>query len=249
MKLFGFVSCFPTFLETDKENFFETVNFEGKNSAKTFQYCQKSCNTPVIESVKTSRKKKVSNSIEHSGEKDSEDFRKTSQSQYNYLSSNLVETNAHVLGLYKKIKEFETNSLMKMKNDIEILSHKVEEGSCLSAPESEQINTQTDIIYLYHKLDKLSDTVKQLESRLLYLQEERNSEQGGAVFQILNGSENSVPLSGYDQVMMTPSDGWQPSQTHQSNLLRFLLPSVVTVTAIVVNMFLYVSSSARKFPY
>ena len=135
-----------------------------------------------------------------------------------------------------------------MKNDIETLSHKVEEGSCLSAPESEQINTQTDIIYLYHKLDKLSDTVKQLESRFHHLHEGRNSEPSEAVFQILHGSENPVPPSGYGQVI-TSSDGWQQSQTQHSNLLRFLVPSVVTVTAIVVNMFLYVSSSARKFPY
>ena len=47
-------------------------------------------------------------------------------------STNLVETNAHLLGLYKKIKEFETNSLLNMKNDIKTLSHKVEDGSCLS---------------------------------------------------------------------------------------------------------------------
>ena len=158
---------FPSFLETDKENFFETVNF-----GKTVQDCQKLQNAPVAESVNSSRK--VSNSFENSGEKNSEDFLKTSQSQYNYLSTNLVETNAHVLGLYKKIKEFETNSLLKMKNDIETLAHKVEEGSCLSAPESEQINTQTDIIYLYNKLDKLSETVKQLESRLHHLHERRN---------------------------------------------------------------------------
>ena len=186
MKLFGLVSCFPSFIETDKENFFKSVNFEKRNFGETVQYCQKKLHN-VAESVNTSWKVKVRNSFDNSGEKNSEDFLKTSQShgvrnslyshhqsQYNYLSSNLVETNAHVLGLYKKIKEFETNSLLKMKNDIETLAHKVEEGSCLSAPESEQINTQTDIIYLYNKLDKLSETVKQLESRLHHLHERRN---------------------------------------------------------------------------
>ena len=247
MKLFSLVSCFPSFLETDKENFFETVRFEKRNDCgKIVQNCQKKLHNtrPVM-----NRKEKVSSSIEKSRSQDSQDFWKNSQSQYNYLSSNLVETNAHVLGLYKKMKEFETNSLLKMKNDIETLTHKVEEGSCLSAPESEQINTQTDIIYLYHKLDKLTDTVKQLESRLHNLQEERNSRQSEAVFhQVLGGSENPVPRSDYDLVL-AQTERCQPSQPLHSSLLRFLLPSVVTVTAIVVNMFLYVSSSSRKFPY
>ena len=52
MKLFGLVSCFPSFLETDKENFFETVNF-----GKTVQDCHKKLhNSTVAESVNTSRK-------------------------------------------------------------------------------------------------------------------------------------------------------------------------------------------------
>ena len=244
MKLFNLISCFPTILETDKVNFFETVQFESRGCSKLVQNCEKKSQIPELET----RKQKVSISVEKAREKTYEDFWKTSQSQYNYLSSNIVETNAHVLGLYKKMKEFETNSFLKMKNDIEMLSLKVEEGSCLSAPESEQLNTQTDIIYLYHKLDKISDTVKRLESRLQSLKKERESEQSDAVIQVLRGSDNNPTPSNLDLVM-TPSDQYEPSRTLHANLLRFLLPSVVTMTAILVNMFVYVSSSSRKFPY
>jgi len=247
MKLFNLVSCFPTFLETDKENFFEAVQFESRGCGKLIQNCEKKSQNALVPKLET-RKQKVSISVEKAREKTFEDFWKTSQSQYNYLSSNIVETNAHVLGLYKKMKEFETNSFLKMKNDIEMLTHKVEEGSCLSAPESEQLNTQTDIIYLYHKLDKISDTVKHLESRLQSLKEERESKQSDAVFhQVLRGSEN--PVQSDLDLVMTPTDQYQPSRTLHANLLRFLLPSVVTMTAILVNMFVYVSSSTRKFPY
>ena len=245
MKLLSLVSCFPTFLETDKENYFETVQLERIGFGNQVQNCEKKIHNSLVSGLGT-RKQKVSSSLEKSREKNVEDFWKTSQSQYNYLSSNLVETNAHVLGLYKKVKDFETNCFLKMRNEIEMLSHKVEEGSCLSAPESEQLNTQTDIIYLYHKLDKISDTVKYLESRLQSLKEERDSEQRDTVFQVLSGSDNPGP-SDYD-LAMTPTDQCQPSRTLHANLLRFLLPSVVTMTAILVNMFVYVSSS-RKFPY
>ena len=242
MKLFNLVSFFPTFLDTDKENFFETVQLENRGCDKFVQNCERKSYNALVQT----RKQKVSSSVEKFREKNFEDFSKTSQGQYNYLSSNLVETNAHVLGLYKKMKEFETNSFLKIKNDIEMLSQKVEEGSYLSAPESEQLNTQTDIIYLYHKLDKISDAVKHLESRLQSLKEERDSEQRDSVFQVLSGSDNSGP-SDYDLVM-SPTDQCQPSRTLHANLLRFLLPSVVTMTAILVNVFVYVSSS-RKFPY
>ena len=245
MKLFSLVSCFPSILETDKQNFFETITLERRDFTKIGPQCQKKIhNASVLESGSKARDEKVSSSLEKSREKELGEFLKSTRSQYNYLSSNIVETNAHVLGLYKKIKEFEINSLVKMKNDIETLSQKIEEGSCLSAPESEQLNTQTDIIYLHHKLDKLSDTVKQLESRLDDLKGERTHQQSEAVIRVLRNSESP---SDYDLVTSN-TDRCQSSPTLQSNLLRFLLPSVVTVTAIVVNMFLYVSSS-RKFPY
>ena len=250
MKLFDLVSCFPTFFETDKENFLEPVRFERNEKFNIVRNCQKI-------SVLELEKKKVSNSSEHAEKNEFAIFSKKYQNQYNYLSSNLVETNAHVLGLYQKIKDFELNSLQKMKSDIDSLSHKVEEGSCVSAPESEQLNTQTDLIYLYHKLDKISSTVKQLESRLQDMQEQDRSSQSHESFiRVLNSqTDNQVPDYDLTYDNQVPDydlsyDRCVPTQNPQlqSRLLRFLLPSVVTLTAVVINMYLYVSSS-RKFPY
>lgn len=249
MKLFDLVSCFPTFFETDKENFLEPVRFERNEKFNIVRNCKKI-------SVLELEKKKVSNSSEHAEKNDFAVFSKKYQNQYNYLSSNLVETNAHVLGLYQKIKDFELNSLQKMKNDIDSLSHKVEEGSCVSAPESEQLNTQTDLIYLYHKLDKISSTVKQLESRLQDMQEQdRSSPSHESFIRVLSQTDNQVPdydLTYENQVPDYNLTYDRCVQTQnpqlQSRLLRFLLPSVVTLTAVVINMYLYVSSS-RKFPY
>jgi len=161
------------------------------------------------------------------------------QQKYDYLSSNLVETNHHVLGLYKKIRALEIEDLKNLKESIELLARRFEANNIMqSTKETENLNTQTDIVYLKHKLEKLTEKVSLLESKLDgRLEPEKHNQ----IFELLNQNGNLVHTE------VSPN---KPSQQRlQSSLLRFLLPSVVTVTAIVINMYLYLSTSVKKFPF
>jgi len=161
------------------------------------------------------------------------------QQKYDYLSSNLVETNHHVLGLYKKIRALEIEELQNLKESIELLAGRFEANNIMqSTKETENLNTQTDIVYLKHKLEKLTEKVSLLESKLDgRLEPEKHNQ----IFELLNQNGNLVHTE------VSPN---KPSQQRlQSSLLRFLLPSVVTVTAIVINMYLYLSTSVKKFPF
>ena len=161
------------------------------------------------------------------------------QKKYDYLSSNLVETNQHVLGLYKKIRALEIEELQNLKDSIEILAGRLEANNVMqSTKEIENLNTQTDIVYLKHKLEKLTEKVSLLESKL---DGRLEPEKHDHIFELLNQNGNLVH---------TAVSSNKPSQQRlQSSLLRFLLPSVVTVTAIVINMYLYLSTSVKKFPF
>ena len=161
------------------------------------------------------------------------------QKKYDYLSTNLVEANQHVLGLYKKIRALEIEELQNLKDSIEILAGRLEANNVMqSTKEIENLNTQTDIVYLKHKLEKLTEKVSLLESKL---DGRLEPEKRDHIFELLNQNGNLVHTA------VSPN---KPSQQRlQSSLLRFLLPSVVTVTAIVINMYLYLSTSVKKFPF
>ena len=144
-----------------------------------------------------------------------------------------------MLGLYKKIRALEIEELQNLKDSIEILAGRLEANNVMqSTKEIENLNTQTDIVYLKHRLEKLTEKVSLLESKL---DGRLEPEKRDHIFELLNQNGNLVHTE------ISPN---KPSQQRlQSSLLRFLLPSVVTVTAIVINMYLYLSTSVKKFPF
>ena len=237
----------PTLLESKQENFFQPVIC--KTSQTSAQKHKKHVktekqNATIIEKIESFNKSYPSAITPKLPEDKHELLKKNFEQKYQFLSSNIVETNGHVLGLYKKVRTLENTSLQMLKADIEFLSQQMDEilkEDKASDKSSDKLNTQTDIVYLYHKLEKLTEKVATLESKLTTRVETQS-----CIIPVLQSNGIQVP----DQAILSSNHGspYSHQQTLQSNLLKFMLPSVVTVTAIVINMYLYLSPT-KKFPF
>ena len=242
MRLQGLLTWFPTLLESNNDNYFKPVILENPGDCKRQEILVKDvtdhsklqCGAilPEVKNLMTKQNSHVEKKL---------------NKKYQYLSSHMVETNGHVLGLYKRVKSLEEDGLKRMQADIDKLEEKMDElveGGVLNKSDSTgQLNTQTDIVYLYHKLEKMSEKMAQLESKL---KERREVSQ--SYVPILSNHQNgktSMPELCFSEIL--PSSNSNSSVTLQSNLMKFMLPSVVTVTAVVINMYLYLTS-AKKFP-
>lgn len=247
MRLQGFLTWFPSILEAKDDNYFEpvTVQKPGENKPKEI------LGEDITVTDVTDNPKHISSTMlpevkQHMSKQNSRIEKKLNK-KYQYLSSHMVETNGHVLGLYKRLKSLEEDHFKRMQAEIERLAEQMdqlEDKSVLNASDnSGQLNTQTDIVYLYHKLEKMSEKVAQLETKLKERREVSHS-----YVPILSNQPNgktSMPELCFSEIL--PSSSSNTVVTLQSNLMKFMLPSVVTVTAVVINMYLYLTS-ARKFP-
>jgi len=248
MVLKAFLTWIPSILESkDQNHYFEPVIFNKCNEKIT----KTGENVPIKHAVnsvdKTSFSKSNKDKKKEKQEKSLLDsFDKKINKKYQYLSSHMVETNGHVLGLYKKLKKLEEDHLKDIRSEIENLSHRltqIEEKSMQDTNANGQLNSQTDIVYLYHKLEKLSERLSQVESK-----SKEKKEVSCSYIPVLSDQADggrSQAVSMIEESLVSSSS--ISSITLQSSLLKFMLPSVVTVTAVVINMYLYLSSS-RKFP-
>ena len=240
--------CLPTLLESKQENYFQPVicktsqtsaQKQRNNHVKTEKH-----NATLIDKIESLNQSYPSAITPNLLEDRHELLQRNFEQKYQFLSSNIVETNGHVLGLYKKVRNLENTSLQMVRADVEFLSQQMDEilkEDKQSDKSPDQLNTQTDIVYLYHKLEKLTEKVVALESKL-----NTRVETQSCIIPVLQSNGIKVP----DQAKHSSSHGstFPHQQTLQSNLLRFMLPSVVTVTAIVINMYLYLSPT-KKFPF
>ena len=240
------VTWLPTLLESKQENYFQPVLCKTSQTS-----AQKQNHVKIDEQNATIIDKRESFIPSHPSAitpKLSEDkhelLNKNFEQKYQFLSSNIVETNGHVLGLYKKVRTLENTSLQMLRADLEFLSQQMDEilkENNNSEKSSDQLNTQTDIVYLYHKLEKLTEKVVALETKL-----NTRVETQGCIIPVLQS--NGIQVPEHTILSSNHSSPLHHQQTLQSNLLRFMLPSVVTVTAIVINMYLYLSPT-KKFPF
>ena len=99
-----------------------------------------------------------------------------------------------------------------------------------------------DIVYLYSKLEKLSEKINQLEDKLSDVRMSSSLDHT-KYLSLLNSSSESDNVA-----FQTLENNNCNSAIVQSSLLKFVMPPVITVTAIVINLYLYVSS-VRKFPF
>ena len=101
MNYFSLVSILPTVLETKKENTFSPVVLEtGEKQIK--QHAEVLNITPICDPEKTGNYKLETegliNQINELNQKNE------------YLSSNLIETNSHLLSIYKRIRHLENET-------------------------------------------------------------------------------------------------------------------------------------------
>ena len=233
----GFIAWFPCILETKKERFNAFKPVLMSDNPHPISFLEKRCKNEnetneLLQKIEESIKTKFKHCMEDNHKK------------YKYLSENMVETNAHVLGLYKKIKILESENLLSMKMEIDEMKQQFEESTTdnkIHSQSNENISTQTDIVYLFHKLEKMTEKIANLESNLKKSQ--TGYQNGSGVVHLLGDNGKNVPQS--NELDICVDNG---GFSLQSNLLKIMLPSVVTVTAIVINMYLYISS-VRRFPY
>ena len=164
-----------------------------------------------------------------------------------YLSTNLIETNSHLLGIYKKIKILENHleELADVKKENSFLYKKLmsvgKENSELKEQVSAMDERQKVVVEQMQlvrerlgPLDCLSDSGLGLSLESLTSEVSLRSAHCIA--------DNQPTSASLDPECGPPRPGLQVL------LLRCLLPSVVTVVAVVVNMYLYLLSYNNKFP-
>ena len=164
-----------------------------------------------------------------------------------YLSTNLIETNSHLLGIYKKIKILE--------NHLEELADVKKENSFLYkkflSVGKENSELREQVFAMEERQKVVVEQLQLVRERLGPLNCLSDSGLGLSLESLTSEvSMRSAPCMADNpptSASLDPECG-PPRPGLQVLLLRCLLPSVVTVAAVVVNMYLYLLSYNNKFP-
>ena len=230
----GFIISFPTLVEIEEDNIllptFLSPGDNGGNVTLTKHHdqlqnssklnCSDSCLSDIEISEITSCSEAEQLSI--------------LDKKNEYLSSNLIETNSHLLILYEQIKSLETRIQEKIEQEQQFLYQ------VISRPALEHVKKTQQLISDHGQLSldmiEMKKNITTLHEDILSLKQKMDN------FSSVTSS-TSVPI-----LSLRPSAGSGSGQGKQNLLVaRCLFPTVVTVAAIVVNMYLYVITT-RKFP-
>jgi len=174
-----------------------------------------------------------------------------------YLSSNIIETNSHLLSIYKRIKslENEANEVKEVKKENVFLFQKlkrVEDENVRLQKQSEDFNIsqktlEDEMIFMKRKIthfDNLEEEVILLKHKLENIGSFEN-----AVTSEIQSLCQAIPLYSKSQAKNVKFGNMNSEKKFEfeSMLIRYMLPSIITVAAIVMNMYLYLSSN-NKFP-
>lgn len=155
-----------------------------------------------------------------------------------YLSSNLIETNSHLLSLYDKMKSLEKRINDKIEKEQQFLYQVISRPAIEHVKKTQQLLTDQaqislDLIDMKRNISTLQENLQLMSGKFTELERESSVTTTSA-------STSLPPILSASAVS---------PQNNQQNLLvaKCLFPTVVTVAAIVVNMYLYVITT-RKFP-
>jgi len=174
-----------------------------------------------------------------------------------YLSSNIIETNSHLLSIYKRIKslENEANGVKEFKKENVFLFQKlkrVEDENVRLQKQSEDFNIsqkthEDEMIFMKRKITHFDN----LEEELILLKHklENIGSFETAVTSEIKSLCQAIPLYSKSQAKNVKFINMNSEKKFEfeSMLIRYMLPSIITVAAIVMNMYLYLSSN-NKFP-
>ena len=153
-----------------------------------------------------------------------------------YLSSNLIETNSHLLSLYEKMKSLEKRINDKIEKEQQFLYQVISRPAIEHVKKTQQLLTDQaqislDLIDIKRNITTLQEDLQLMSGKFTELAGESS---------VTTTSTSVPPILSASQVS---------PQNNQQNLqvAKCLFPTVVTVAAIVVNMYLYVITT-RKFP-
>jgi len=154
-----------------------------------------------------------------------------------YLSSNLIETNSHLLSLYDQMKNLEKRINEKIEKEQQFLYQVISRPAIQHVKRTQQLLTDQarislEIIDIKTNITALQENLQSLSGKLTELERESS---------VTTAASTSVPP-------MLSASSVSPQINKQTLLVaKCLFPTVVTVAAIVVNMYLYVITT-RKFP-
>eukprot|EP00092_Neocalanus_flemingeri_P030726 GFUD01033365.1.p1 GENE.GFUD01033365.1~~GFUD01033365.1.p1 ORF type:complete len:254 (-),score=60.77 GFUD01033365.1:4-765(-) len=252
MNYLNLVSILPAVLETKREDVFSPVVLETRET-QVLDYAGFAKYVMKSDPEETDDKNKIETEnllqkIDKLNDKNE------------YLSTNLIETNSHLLSIYKRIRnlENENKEIEKIKKENVFFYQKlkrVQDENIQLQKQSKDFNIsqktiEDEMIVMKHKFAKLDG----LEDELMLM---KNKLENFTNFENAVSSEiktfcQTLPL--YTQIGKTQTESHKITNVNprkklefESLLIRFMLPSIMTVAAIVMNMYLYLSTN-NKFP-
>jgi len=155
-----------------------------------------------------------------------------------YLSSNLIETNSHLLSLYEQMKSLEKRINEKIEKEQQFLYQVISRPAIQHVKKTQQLLTDQaqislDLLDMKKNIATLQEDLQLLSGKFTELERESSVTTTSA-------STSVPPILSASKV--SPQNNKQNLQ-----VAKCLFPTVVTVAAIVVNMYLYVITT-RKFP-
>ena len=155
-----------------------------------------------------------------------------------YLSSNLIETNSHLLSLYEQMKSLEKRINEKIEAEQQFLYRVISRPAIQHVKKTQQLLTDQaqislDLLDMKKNIATLHEDLQLLSGKFRDLERESSVRTTSA--------STSVPP------ILSASQVYPQNNKQNLQVAKCLFPTVVTVAAIVVNMYLYVITT-RKFP-
>jgi len=239
----GFIISFPTVVDVDENNILRPAFlFPGDNGVNVTNTKKRDelSNTSKLNCAEISLNEKSfqSDINENSAFSDTEQLSILEQKN-EYLSSNLIETNSHLLILYEQMKSLEKRMIEKIEKEQHFLCQVITKPAIQHVKKTQQLISDQGQLSL--EMIDIKKNIKTLQEDLEKLSHKMASDSS-----VTTCTTTSVPL-----LSLQPDSGGTQVRAlfSQQNLVvaKCLFPTVVTVAAIVVNMYLYVIAT-RKFP-
>ena len=234
MNYLSLVSFLPTILETNKDDVFNPVVVEksGKQILKLEHgTTQDNASKQNIENL----------------EQQIDDLHKKNE----YLSSNIIETNSHLLSIYKRMRGLETEArkLENFRKENVFLFQKMkrveDENIRLQEKFQDYADTNKTFAEEIMSMQRTIERCHTMEEELVILKNKIG------IFENTNSNIKSlcqsIPLYAKSQLDSKKYQNPENKFEFETTMIRYMLPSIITVAAIVMNMYLYLSTN-KKFP-
>jgi len=247
MVALGFIISFPTIVEVEEENVLvagATFLAPGDNRVNVIhtKHHDELPNTSKLNCAETRLNTEANEKSFQSDTSGISSFAETEQlnildQKNEYLSSNLIETNSHLLILYEQMKSLEQRLLEKIEKEQQFLYQVITKPAIEHVKKTQQLISDQGQLSL--DMIDFKKNIKTLQEEIQLISEKcKDMEADSSV----TASSTSVPV-----LSLTPNS--RGSRAKQNLLVaKCLFPTVVTVAAIVVNMYLYVMTTTKKFP-